>query len=492
MDGSIDRRTFLRVQVLASLGFYLSSCRRESSPATTVAPAASPIPAAPVDPPPPTTVATDDLLLFRQDAERYEELRGGFNLRVQKHPAVIVLCRDVNDISTAVRYARQEGLAISVKSGGHSFEGFSSNEDGLVIDLSLLNQVEWLDSETVRVGPGCKLSELYDALLPRGRILPAGSCGGVGVGGLALGGGYGLFSRQFGLTCDSLTELTLVDGKGDVHLASTDDELLWACRGAGNGNFGVVAGMMFRTDPAPTGLFRYRFKANGLDPARAASLMETWFRVAADLPLSAFSAFVLNRRTLRILITDTGDQGPKLKAALDTLAAVTDNAIYGTRQSIAPAIRRFYGIADPTYFKNVSAGFYNDFTEIQAAAEEVAALVGESRGLIFQVNTLGGKVANPAFERASAFPHRGSPFLAELQAYFDKPTQEPARMKAVRQVQTVLRENGVHRHYRNYPDLELPDWESAYYGENYLRLQQIKRRYDPDNLFRYPQSIQPT
>ncbi len=91
----------------------------------------------------------------RQGAERYEELRGRFNLRVQRHPAVIVLCRDAGDVATAVRYARQEGLAVSVKSGGHSFEGFSSNDGGLVVDLSLLNQIEWLDEESVRVGPGC-------------------------------------------------------------------------------------------------------------------------------------------------------------------------------------------------------------------------------------------------------------------------------------------------------------------------------------------------
>src|SRR6202012_2301429 len=109
--------------------------------------------------------------------------------RLSKFPLVIALCKNTQGVSEAVLYAKQNNLPIAVKSGGHSMEGFSCNNGGMVINLSLLNKVEWVDKETINVGPGCTLSNLYDNILPKGRILPGGSCGSVGIGGLVLGGG---------------------------------------------------------------------------------------------------------------------------------------------------------------------------------------------------------------------------------------------------------------------------------------------------------------
>jgi FAD/FMN-containing dehydrogenase len=440
------------------------------------------------EPPP---VSPDELLLFHKEDDYYDELRARFNKRVDKHPAVIALCRDTEEVSKAVRYAKQEGLKISVKSGGHSFECFSSNDGGLVIDLSLINQIEWIDDETIRVGPGCKLSELYDALLPQGRILPAGACGGVGVGGLTLGGGYGLFSREFGLTCDSMNALTFVDGVGTVHESRDKPELLWACRGGGNGNFGVVTEMIFKTSPAPSGIYRSRFKAKRLNPERAAELMETWFEVAAELPPTAFSAFVLNGTSLLILVTDTKERDAETDALLAKLTAVTDTASLGRREELSKALPKHYGRKGPLYFKNASAGLYTSFDDIRSVAQEVASLVAGGGGLIYQINTLGGKIADSAFARDSAFPHRQRPFLAELQTYYERARDEASRLTAFRKVQSSLREAGVIHHYRNYPDLDFEDWEVAYYGASYPRLQELKARYDPEDLFHHPQSVRP-
>ena len=179
-----------------------------------------------------------------------------------------------------------------------------------------------------------------------------------------------------------------------------------------------------------------------------------------------------------------------MDSALAQLESVTDTASLGRREELATAIPKHYGHPGPLYFKNASAGMYTGFDDIRDVAEEVAGLVSNS-GLIFQINTLGGNVANPAFERASAFPHRARPFLAELQTYYERPSQEATRLRAFRQFQTTLSRNGVRHHYRNYPDLDLANWESAYYGDSYPRLQRVKERYDPYNLFRHPQSIQP-
>ena len=479
---TFDRRTFLAVQLLTGIGFSLSSCGRELGPTVNAgAPALT-------EPPP---VSPDELLLFHKEDDYYDELRARFNKRVDKHPAVIALCRDTEEVSKAVRYAKQEGLKISVKSGGHSFECFSSNDGGLVIDLSLINQIEWIDDETIRVGPGCKLSELYGALLPQGRILPAGACGGVGVGGLTLGGGYGLFSREFGLTCDSMSALTFVDGVGTVHDSRDKPELLWACRGGGNGNFGVVTEMIFKTSPAPSGIYRSRFKAKRLNPERAAKLMETWFEVAAALPPTAFSAFVLNGTSLLILVTDTKERDAKTDALLTKLTAVMDTTSLGRREELSKAIPKHYGSEGPLYFKNASAGLYTSFDDIRGAAQEVASLVAGGGGLIYQINTLGGKIADPAFARDSAFPHRQRPFLAELLTYYERARDEESHLSAFRKVQATLREVGVIHHYRNYPDLDFENWEVAYYGASYPRLQELKERYDPEDLFQHPQSVRP-
>ncbi len=151
-------------------------------------------------------------------------------------------------------------------------EGFSVNDGGLVINLSKLNKVELLGDNKIRVGPGCTLGNLYDNILPKGRLLPAGSCATVGLGGLALGGGYGLFSRKYGLTCDHLVEATIVDGKGNICSTKNDHELLWALKGGGAGNFGVVTEMVFNTHEAPLTMQAHYFKARKLTAEKAKRL----------------------------------------------------------------------------------------------------------------------------------------------------------------------------------------------------------------------------
>ena len=118
-------------------------------------------------------------------------------------------------------------------------------------------------------------------------------------------------------------------------------------------------------------------------------------------------------------------------------------------------------------------------------------MVQENRGLIYQVNTLGGNINNADFEKVSAYPHRSYPFLGELQAYYDNPEKQEAKLvKGFQDIQTIFANNGISAHYRNYPDINFQNWENAYYGEeNYVRLQEIKRKYDPNNVIRHEQSV---
>jgi FAD binding domain/Berberine and berberine like len=422
------------------------------------------------------------------DAE-YEILRKGFNKRIDKKPAIIALCKNTNGVAEAVQYAAKNNWPIAVKSGGHCMEGFSSNNGGMMINMSAMKNMEWLDNETVKLNPGCKLAEIYDALLPKKRIIPGGSCAGVGIGGLVLGGGYGLMARKFGLTCDSLQSVTLVDGTGKIITASGTDELLWACKGGNNGNFGVVTELTFKTHAAPSSMQSHRFRAYKVNAARATAILQQWFELTAALPVECFSAFVLNGKTLYILLTNIGKQTPAVKNVIASLKAVTDKTTFNTPQPLAKALKVYYGRQEPLYFKNASAGLYKSFEDIRAFIDKALDIVVSTPGMIYQVNTLGGNIQHTAFENSSSFPHRDCPYFSELQTYWDLPSQEKRLLEKFEQVQQVFTGNGIKAQYRNYPDINFTNWPELYYGNNYKRLQAVKSQYDPGNVFRFEQSI---
>jgi hypothetical protein len=499
MKTTKERRDFIRNMVLAGFSLYLPACQPRGK--HTLPQDENPAPPTNTQDKPEEVIEeeveaideffeSENLVLLRANDDQYQELNVGFNLRVPKLPKIIALCKNIEGIAEAIKYANQFELQVCIKSGGHSFEGFSSNDGGMSINLSLMKAIEWVDDETVKMECGVILKEIYEALLPKGKIIPSGSCAGVGIAGLTLGGGYGLFSRSLGLTCDSLAALSMVDGQGNIHHAKGDDELMWACRGGGNGNFGVIANMTFKVHDAPTIFTRHLFKAFKLNNARAVALLEAWYTMTSQLPDSCFGAFVLNGKTLTVLVTDTADKTNEIRPVLDSFGSKMDRATIGrTDTDIAKALSRYYGIQTPLFFKNACAGLYKSFEDTQACISEVVQLVHDNPGLIYQVNTLGGKIHDAAFERQSSYPHRAFPYLGELQAYYEKPEKGEKLVSAFQQIQKIFTANGIRAHYRNYPDIDFQDWELAYYGSNYTRLQKVKRKYDPNNLIRHPQSI---
>ncbi|MBI3561250.1 MAG: FAD-binding oxidoreductase [Gammaproteobacteria bacterium] len=437
------------------------------------------------------TSSTTDVTFLKPADPDYANYRGVFNKRIVKTPAVIAACQNEAGVIHAIQYAVAAGLPVTIKSGAHSFEGYSLNDGGLVIDLSALQQHELNPDNTFIAGPACRLMQMYEYLIPQGRLLPAGSCGMVGIAGLTLGGGYGLFSRAHGLACDFLQAARLVDAKGNVHAITPGSELLWACRGSGNGHFGVVTQLQFTTIAAMPKLWSYRFKSSALSVDKLVQLAEHWFDLCAQLPRECFSAFVLNNKSLAILITSTlQTPSAALRRNLATLETLMQKRQPDKHADLQPSLRRYYGVLTPLYFKNASAGFYRGFADIRAVVKQIFTLTQQTKGMLFQINTLGGAIADTQFRAASSYAHRDFPFLAEVQTYWDHPQQEAACVAAVRRTQALLQENGVRAHYVNYPDGEFSDWAQAYYGvENYPRLQRLKKQLDPTNLFQYPQSI---
>jgi FAD binding domain-containing protein/berberine-like enzyme len=489
----IKRHEFIKLSLLSSAGVYFDSCGMGNKKQQKIAKEESgTIPKDSILKKPVEKIIQPTFELYKKGDAEYDILRKGFNKRINKYPAAIALCKTTEEAAQAVSYGIQNQLAISIKSGGHSFEGFSCNNDGLVIDLSSMNNVTWDNENTVIVEPGCKLSQLYDIILPKNKILPAGSCGNVGIGGLTLGGGYGLFSRKIGLTCDSLQEITMVDGTGNIINSKDDPELLWACKGGGNGNFGVITSLKFTLNKAPDFLQSHRFKINQIDVKRAKDMMEKWFSITANLPHSCFSAFVLNGRSLYILLTNCEKQNDDTQAIISQLSALTDKTISGKALPLEKAVKVFYGEKKPIYFKNASAGLYKNFADISGCIENVLQKVTSTPDMIYQVNTLGGKIDDADFAKASSYSHRGQNYLSELQTYWRQESQTDKMIKSFEEVQQIFHANGIKQQYRNYPDINLINWESAYYGENYNRLQKVKNKYDGRNIFRYEQSIAPS
>jgi hypothetical protein len=490
--GKIKRDQFIKLSLFSSAAVYVNSCGLGNNKAEKIPGATKDtILKDPIAQDAGTKTIAPTFKLYKKGDEGYDTLRKGFNKRINKYPAVIALCKSQEEVAQAVTFGIDNKLPISIKSGGHSFEGFSCNNDGLVIDLSTMNQVSWENENTVIIEPGCILSQLYDIILRKNKIIPAGSCGNVGIGGLTLGGGYGLFSRKFGLTCDSLQSITMVDAKGNIINSKDDPELLWACKGGGNGNFGVITSLKFSLNTAPDFLQSHRFKICHINAQKAKQVLEQWFSVTANLPPSCFSAFVLNGASLYILLTNIEKQNSETQKIVAQLASLVDKTISGKPIPLAKAVQVFYGEKKPLYFKNASAGLYKTFDEIGNFIADVLEKVTCTPDMIYQVNTVGGEINNPVFSNASSYSHRGQNYLSELQTYWRQESQLDKMVIAFEEVQQIFYANGIKQQYRNYPDVNFKNWQNAYYGENYARLQKVKSKYDPGNVFRYDQSIVP-
>jgi hypothetical protein len=419
----------------------------------------------------------------------YEALRAGFNKRINRFPKIIALCKDTQGVVEAMQYARNNQLPVTVKSGGHCMEGFSCLDGGMVINLSLLNKLTWLDAQTISLQPACRLKEIYDQLLPKGKYLPGGSCQTVAIGGLTLGGGYGLMSRQFGLTCDSLLEATVVMPDGRIVNTASDPELLWALKGGGNGNIGIVTNMKFRLHKAPATMQSFRFRNRKVDLTKAKEILQQWFERTATLPLSCFSAFIFNGQTTYILLTNTGKHTDAVQAFVDYFQSQSTSVQKGGRLPLARALKAYYGKAEPLLFKNASAGLYKSFADIESVVDPVFELIKKKPGMLYQVNTLGGAIVSAEKESTSSFPHRAFPFFSELQAYWETEKAGTGFLQQFEAIQQLFRKAAVTAQYRNYPDVNFSNWATAYYGQYLERLQAVKRRYDPENRMAGPQTL---
>ncbi|HEY7993545.1 MAG TPA: FAD-binding oxidoreductase, partial [Candidatus Eremiobacteraceae bacterium] len=417
--------------------------------------------------------------------------------RLVFRPDVIAFCVTRDDVVQSIRWATDHGKTVAVRSGGHDYEGFSLNNRGIVIDVSGYDDVTLhADKKRVTVGAGARLGDLYRALAKANRTLPAGTCPSVGIAGLATGGGYGMLVRRFGLTCDWLRRVTLVDSDGLVRDSASDKngtDILWATRGAGGGNFGVITDFEFETIASPSDVvyFSVRWK---WDTSTVETLLTRWMDWTNDDTRALTSGLTLQTgagRSVHLTGQFLGDERELAAMVAAFTKGTKPTQLVVTSMPYMDAVNAFAGSASPRQSWKNKSSFGSDplaATAISTAIEILEA-APPSATCVLSFDSFGG-AANDVEPDKTSFPHRGMSYLLQYQTYWDRQDASTDAYAWVRSAFDAIDPHTARRSYRNYADLDLKDWQHRYFAGNYARLQSIKKTLDPHDVFRFPQSIE--
>jgi FAD/FMN-containing dehydrogenase len=440
-------------------------------------------------PPLPDLPASDALLLRAGDGQ-FAQYQPAFNTRTMLTPQLRALCKNARAVGVMVDWCRSNDLDFAVRCGGHSYEGFSQSSS-VVIDTRWINSIA-VDAatRTATVGAGASLGELYKAIAPHGFAFPGGSCPTVGVSGHALGGGYGYLARPFGLACDNLLSAELVNAQGQLVQADAQQnaDLFWACRGGGGGSFGVATGYRLRLLKVATVLtFNIRLS---LSVARAVAIMKEWQAWAPHAPQTIDSNFVIQKGTNGTIEVRCGGQSTGTSQELRRELGFISSAL-PVQRSFIDAVNYFAGPNGWTYASAPMKG-KSDYATSPLTDEGLATLMnGVSRASDIYVicDSYGGAIANIAPD-ATAFAHRsGTLYCLQYGSAWTSPSDTNQRLKDMRDFYATMRPYVSGAAYVNYCDLDLTDWQNAYWGQNLARLKQIKSAFDPDNVFHHAQSV---
>jgi FAD/FMN-containing dehydrogenase len=441
----------------------------------------------------------------------YDELPRTFNARFHDVvPMAVVRCAAPEDVRETLTFVRRHGLVSATRAGGHCFAGRSSTR-GVVIDVSPMRSVS-VSGDVVTVGAGARSGEVYEALQDHGLAVAAGTCPGVGVAGVTLGGGLGILGRTYGVTSDRLlaAQIVLADGR----ILDVDDghyeDLFWALRGAGAGNYGVITSLVLGTVPAPAVTNMHLSWSFG----RAASVIDAWQAWAPDVPDEMAASLKLTESgggdpapTLDVYVAFQGTES-EATDLLDQLVVRTgsDPTSSFSKAMTFAETRAFWadlggkksdGGAESTlehpYFVAKSEYFRRPLP-----TEAIAALLatfsgtrtpGQSRELDF---TPWGGAYNRVHPGATAFVHRTERFLLKHAVVVDPAAtgaQKEAANAWVTRSWASVHPWGSGRVFPNFADPDMENWTAAAYGGNAERLMRVKAAYDPEYLFRFPGSI---
>jgi FAD/FMN-containing dehydrogenase len=457
----------------------------------------------------PATAARSELTDFRgqligpEDPD-YGDARAVFNGMIDRRPALIARCAGPADVASAIRFARERDLVLAVRGGAHNGAGLGTCDDGLVIDLSLMRNVEVdPDARTVRVGGGCTWAEVDRATGEHGLATPSGIISTTGVGGLTLGGGIGHLTRKYGLTVDNLLEAEMVLADGQVVRTNSSEypDLFWAIRGGG-GNFGVATSFTFRLHDAGTVIGGPTFWA-AEDAVEVLSAYRE-FLPSAPRELNGFFAFTVVppappfpealhlRNVCGVVWCYLGSEEAAAKAMAPLMSSVPEPLLHGPHPlphaMLQGAFDGLYPAGDQWYWR---ADFVN---EIPDEAVNIHARFGSEPPTM--QSTMHMYPIDGAAHDAGSADTPWSYREANWASVFVGVDPDPAKAEVIR-TWAVDYHEALHPYsaggaYVNMMMDEGQDRVRASYRDNYERLSRIKRAYDPENVFRVNQNIRPT
>jgi FAD/FMN-containing dehydrogenase len=442
--------------------------------------------------------------LIRQGETDYESACRLYNAMIDKRPRLIARPVDVADVITAVNFAREQGLLLAIRGGGHNGPGLGSCDDGLVIDLSTMKSVR-VDpsSRTVRVDAGCTSGDVDHATHAFGLAVPFGIVSTTGVAGLTLGGGTGYLTRKYGLTIDNLLEADVVLADGRFVTASEREhpDLFWALRGGG-GNFGVVTSFLFQAHPVSTVYAGPIF----WDAAHAKTVMRAYreFLPGAPQELGAFVGLktVLSmdpfpkehwgKRACAVISSYNGPAGDGERALAPLLGAVPPPLFNWMNEMPFPTMQALF---DPLLPKGLQWYWKGDFvkslTDDAIDTHIAQAARAPSELSLMHLYPIDGAVQRVSKD-ATAWSARDATWSMVIAGIDPDPSRATALKTWGREYWKAVHRFNLEGAYVNFlMDDEVDGRVQATYGENYSRLASIKAKYDPKNLFRVNQNIRP-
>lgn len=428
------------------------------------------------------------------DNPQYDTARQVFNTFFNKYPIIIVFAQETRDVINAIKWARCNDIPIRIRSGRHNYEGLSVRDGGIIIDVSEMKRVE-IDrtGNTATIQTGLRDYQMAQLLGEQGLVVPPGLCPTTGIAGFTLGGGQSSLSRPWGLAIDNLIEAEIVLSDGCVLHASKEEhaDLFWALRGGGGGNFGVCTSFRFHTRPLETVAYtQISWPIENLRP-----VLQSWQNYTlpnADKRLTPLLTIASGESTLLMMQGVFLGTSEALRALLQPLInSAAPDSIYIEEIPWLEAAAKIAATqpGNPEPFKSVGPFLYQLLPD--EAIDIIERFISEPPTSSVSVffHGLGGAVAEVP-NKDTAYYYRKALSNISYFSTWNTPEEAESGINWVGDFRKAMLPytKGV---YVNTPDLSICNWPKAYYGSNFQRLTQVKAKYDPDNIFRYPQSIPP-
>jgi FAD/FMN-containing dehydrogenase len=441
--------------------------------------------------------------IVRPDDRAYASASLGWDELFVRYPLVIVFAQETQDVVNALTWARQNDVALRVRSGRHSLEGWSSVDNGIVIDVSELKSTRIdADNRIATVGAGLSQLEAVTGLGDENLAVTTGTEGTVGLSGATLGGGFGFLTRYLGMACDNLigAEVVVTSGSDGAKAIEVDlkhhSDLLWALRGAGNGNFGIVTSLTYKVTPLRSVAY-LQATWEGLDDVT--EIFDVWQRTAPFADPRLGSQVEIHKSQILLFGVLAEGSEDEVKERLEAVLSIGNPEVTVQLGGWGDI---YSGFQIPTENEPANWKFFSQFAT-KPYPEKALNLIRqfmedaptEESNFFGQAFGTGAQAKEP--RGGAAFPHRKALFYSEPGAGWGT-RGEPRSGDALTPVaQTWIAEFSqalrpyVNGAYVNVPNIGMQDWETAYWGRNVERLRRIKAKYDPHNVFQYEQSIPP-